>query len=123
MVPGGESWMGPAEGAGPRALAPGRGPVGKEVGEAWEGKVETENGGRAPGRGLRPPQAALGREQSGAKRGGVPWATCYPGLRHNPWASRQRFFKHRQALQANFRLCGVQEHKILSSRIPVRVAA
>lgn len=91
-LPGGER-MGPCRGAGPRASAARRGPVGKEVGEAWEGKVETENGGPGTRAGAavpagRPP----GPEQSGAKRvgsrGAKPvgsrGATCYPGLEAHP---------------------------------------
>ena len=77
--------MGPSRGAGPRASVAGRGPVGKEVGEAWEGKVETENGGPGTRAGAagptgRPP----GPEQSGAKRVGSRGATCYPGLEAHP---------------------------------------
>nr|CAI9695787.1 unnamed protein product [Rangifer tarandus platyrhynchus] len=65
--------MGPSRGAGPRASAAGRGPVGKEVGEAWEGKVETENGGPGTRAGAAPrrPATRAGAERSEA--GGIPW--------------------------------------------------
>lgn len=82
--PGGER-MGPCRGAGPRASAAGRGPVGKEVGEAWEGKVETENSGPGTRAGAPAPAGwPPGREQSGAKRVGSRGATCYPGLEAHP---------------------------------------
>lgn len=81
---------GPCRGAGPRTWGPG----GKEVGEAWKGKVETENSaGRAsrPRAALRTPPAGhpAGAERSQWDPAGP---LVIPTYRQNPWAPGQKVF-------------------------------
>lgn len=75
LVPGGSRWDPAGDGRAPAEVRPpelagGRGPVGKEVGEACGGKVETENSARrAPPAPARDPAAGRGGKPGTAEAG------------------------------------------------------